>query len=510
MIRVAMMLLLGIPTAFANWNFTIQGPDKLSMQNITEQDVSFTKIIPEKDFQLQKKLGAPEIPVKSFLVSGKATDIKVQIDTILGKRIENFYPYPAQKEKCRCPEDEKYQFSYSPSSYQQRGTKPTIKYLGSFRGKDVSQVVVPLAAFDYYNKSLQLFSEVKVSINKAPFKAPLASNKKYLIVGSDELINASEAFIRWKQDHGFQVFTARISRLANTKNLVKDIIQDYYDREKISFVLFLGDELGLPMFMRYTAGGETPSDLPYFLLEPENPDDHVADVFYGRIPFNDSEQVRLSLEKSIRYEQESYYAKKQSNSIGIASNEGTAPSDDEYVRNILQEFEKIGFKSNYLFQNDPLSNPQQLNILFNEGARWMIYMGHGSGQSWTSMYSSYSVNDISGIDNETKSKPIIIDVACQNGRLLDGYLGTSIFKKWDTSYGVTAFLGGTVNISWHPPAIMATGIASNHVENNYRYLGEAIFSGQFYLAENYEDTEAVIDNWEWYHLQGDPSLNIQY
>jgi hypothetical protein len=511
MIRVAMMLLMGIPTAFAEWNFEINAPSKLSTQNIKEQDVSFTKIIPDfKNFQLSKKRGKPELPVKSFLVAAKAEAISVQIEKDLGGQIDNFYPYPAQKEKCRCPEDEKYKFSYDPQSYQQRTNSVQVKYLGSYRGQDVSQVVIPLAHFDYKNKRLQLFSKVRVSINQNQFLLPKRENKKYLIVGNPQLIDASQEFIQWKQDHGYQVFTANVSSVANTKNMVKDIIQDYYDREKISFVLLLGDELGLPMYQRYTAGGETPSDLDYFLLEPENPDDYIPDVYYGRIPFNDSEQVSLSLQKSIQFEAAAQFEKRQSASIGIASNEGSAPSDDEYVRNILLQFEKMGFPASYFYQDDPLSNPEQLNTRFNAGANWMIYMGHGSGQSWTSMYSSYSVNNISGIDNENQNKPIIIDVACQNGRLLDGYLGTSIFKKWNTSFGVTAFFGGTVNISWHPPAIMATGIATNHVENNFEHLGEAIFSGQFYLAENYESTEAIIDNWEWYHLQGDPSLNIQY
>lgn len=76
--------------------------------------------------------------------------------------------------------------------------------------------------------------------------------------------------------------------------------------------------------------------------------------------------------------------------------------------------------------------------------------------------------------------------------------------------GAVAYYGGSVNISWHPPAIMAQGIAFEHMDKNFHYLGEALMAGQLYLAQKWNNKEDLVDNWEWFHLQGDPSLGVHY
>jgi hypothetical protein len=78
-----------------------------------------------------------------------------------------------------------------------------------------------------------------------------------------------------------------------------------------------------------------------------------------------------------------------------------------------------------------------------------------------------------------------------------------------SAFGAVAYYGGSVNISWHPPAIMARGIAFEQLDKKFHHLGEALLAGQMYLAANWNNQEQVIDNFEWYHLQGDPGLNLQ-
>ena len=72
--------------------------------------------------------------------------------------------------------------------------------------------------------------------------------------------------------------------------------------------------------------------------------------------------------------------------------------------------------------------------------------------------------------------------------------------------GARAYYGGNVDISWHPPAVMAVGIGKARAQADYKYLGQVLLAGQLYLLETYEDLPAAIENLTWYHLQGDPSL----
>ena len=56
-----------------------------------------------------------------------------------------------------------------------------------------------------------------------------------------------------------------------------------------------------------------------------------------------------------------------------------------------------------------------------------------------------------------KTNPIVIDVACQNGKFNGrGYIGETMIsghQKYDYKNGAAAYIGGSVDISWDPPAI---------------------------------------------------------
>ena len=47
--------------------------------------------------------------------------------------------------------------------------------------------------------------------------------------------------------------------------------------------------------------------------------------------------------------------------------------------------------------------------------------------------------------------------------------------------GATAYYGGSVDISWHPPAIMAVGINRALAKKEAKTLGEILLLGQLYF-----------------------------
>ena len=110
-------------------------------------------------------------------------------------------------------------------------------------------------------------------------------------------------------------------------------------------------------------------------------------------------------------------------------------------------------------------------------------------------------------------KPIIIDAACENGSFL--YTGTKLGERFMNSTnggaptGAVAYYGGSVSISWDPPAIMSIGINKMIVQNKIIHLGEALLAGQMYLSKNHSNQAEVIENFRWYHLFGDPSMRIR-
>lgn len=143
---------------------------------------------------------------------------------------------------------------------------------------------------------------------------------------------------------------------------------------------------------------------------------------------------------------------------------------------------------------------------------WVTYIGHGSGTDWPSFGTTYNIPAIRELRNAGAVKPVWIDVACLNGGLEPGAAGASLVSAVDPSgagTGVSAYVGGTVLISWHPPAIFARGVAFQLASMPNPTLGDAIQAGQRYLTENFSDQLEIASNQRWYHLQGDPSLRLR-
>ncbi len=471
-------------------------------------------------FQNTQVVGRASLPVKTWILVGKPEDITVTVDVQRRQVLKNTIPFPTQEQPCRCVTDKKISFafdaaSYAPSRSGQRADQYTMTYLGAYKGHSITQLNVPLAHFDAATNEVVLDTGVTVTHNTTEFSLQNEDLKNYLIIVPDALASGLDDFRVWKQSLGYNVVVEKLSSPNTTTQAVAQIIQDYYSRKQADFVMIIGDSKTVPMFQVKTSGdAKTPSDLKYFLMDGAT--DLIPDIYSSRIVANNANDVKIKLAKAIEFEKHSFIDANGLNTIiGIASNEGNSPSDDEYVKNIEAQFQqKMNFKSVHFYQNDKKSNPTELNKTLSAGAVWLTYLGHGSGTSWPSMNKEYSMSSFSGIKNKDTVKPIVIDVACMNGRLESNYLGTSFINVLgltpNDAFGAAAYLGGSVNISWHPPAIMATGIAIEHSAKNFSHLGQAILAGQLYLAGNWSNPTEVMDNLEWYHLQGDPGMNIHF
>lgn len=470
-------------------------------------------------FQNTQEVGRASLPVKTYLLVGQPGDINVDIQVQRSQVFKNVIPYPTQEQPCRCVTDKKISFAIDAAAYaptRQAGVEQfTMTHLGAYKGQPITQLNVKLAHFDAATNEVILNTGVTVSYNTTEFSLQNENLKNYLIIVPQALASGLEDFVAWKQSQGYNVVIETLSSPNTTIAAVSTMVKDYYNRQQADFVMIIGDDKTVPMNMVKTTGdSKTPSDLKYFLMDGAT--DLIPDVYSSRIVATTAADVKMKLAKAIEFEQRSFVdAKGMSTNIGIASNEGSNPSDDEYVKNIEKQFEqRMNFKSVHFQQDDRKSTPTELNKALSAGAVWMTYLGHGSGTSWPSMYKEYDMESFRDVRNKDTVKPIVIDVACMNGRLSSGFLGSAFINVFGSNptdaFGAAAYLGGSVNIAWHPPALMATGIAMEHSSKNFSHLGQAILAGQLYLAGNWSNASDVMDNLEWYHLQGDPGMNIHF
>ncbi|MGE0634006.1 MAG: C25 family cysteine peptidase [Pseudobdellovibrionaceae bacterium] len=460
--------------------------------------------------ELNKHVGTPELPVRSLLLQGRPGDIKVQMKTTKLETFAGLKPMPVQSQPCRCDVPEK-PFRFNAQSYE-TSSAYTLKYLGAFRGTPITRLDINLAYYDAKANSTVFRTETEFAYDAPVYSFESREYSDYLIIAPASLVEGVNKFADWKRSRGNTVHIETLAAPNNTLAGISAMVKSYYTDKGVDFVIFVGDESTIPMFQVDTSGSSrTPTDLKHFTMD--GADDHVPDMFYSRIVATSAIQAEFILSKAIEFEQKSFENMSGLKSmIGIASNEGYNPSDDEYVTSIENKFKSaLGIEATHYKQNNSNSKPSELNKSFDNGAVWLTYLGHGSGTSWPSMYQTYTTSHVRGMSNNTSVKPVIIDVACMNGKITSSYLGSSFMKTDSRSpFGAVAYLGGTVNISWHPPAVMARGIAYEHIDKKFKHLGEAILAGQLYLAANWNDEEDVIDNFEWYHLQGDPGMNIEF
>lgn len=484
--------------------------EDIQTQRVSHARGEFVKV-QVKGFESSKQVGTPELPVKSFLVVGQPKDIQVQLNISVTERTIGVKPFPVQPQLCRCANDRNIQFTLNERAYKNSGKGYSISYLGAFRGTPVSRIDVALAKYEARSNSVIFHREMSLT-HSAPvynFEASQNEYKDYLIITPESLSAGITEFVDWKKSQGYNVITESLKKEDISLSNISAIIKKHYKDSGSDFVILIGDDQTIPMYKASTSGGSTPSDLKYFTMDDAN--DYIPDMFYGRIAATTDKDVSIRLQKAIEFDKQAYKnLAGLKHVVGIASNEGSSPSDNEYIKSIESKLETtFGFTTTHLYQNDSKSNPKELNSRLSSGASWLFYMGHGSGTSWPSMYKSYSTYDIANIINLESVKPVIIDVACMNGRVSSGYLGTTFAGvENENALGSAAYYGGTVNISWHPPAVMARGIAFEHATKNFRHLGEALLAGQMYLAANWNSNNDVIDNFEWYHLQGDPGMII--
>ncbi len=340
---------------------------------------------------------------------------------------------------------------------------------------------------------------------------PLLAPETMVVISADSLMASVEPLVEWKRQKGLRVEHYSASEAGTTKEGIQAFVQARYNAlpRKPSFLLLVGNKATLPGFREKTAQGYAASDYSYTLLEGG---DALPDILQGRLLANSKAEVDTQVARWIAYEKSprgSWY----SNATTIASDEGTNPSDEGYAAQISEALSGHSYRSvDQFFQRSGSATAFNLVSALELGRSWVAYFGHGSGYDWSSMNDEFSVDQIAELKNFAQL-PFVVDVACQNGSWMD--IDGNFGKAWVSTQqngaaaGAIAYLGGSVNISWHEPATMSVGIAKYHFQRMARSVGASVFAGQIYLMEQMGVASNTLDNLKWFNLFGDPSLTLR-
>lgn len=450
--------------------------------------------------------------------------------------IENIMMRPAQ-ERFRCSISTR-SFSFNKALYDSKGLYPkqnvNVEKLGILHGIVLWRIAVQPMQVDLAKKSLIVTHRLRVKVNmtgaarlarelpegilslvdtvsQSSFSNQIAPKGNHLlIVTAEALKEVLTPLIEVKEKKGYTVTVKTFNELGGSKEKTLAFIKSFYKRNRASFshLLMVGDKNSNPGYMESTSKGSAASDMRYALLEGN---DYVPDVLYGRLLASTIEEAKTQVERWTEHEAHPETGSFTGYATTIASNEGSSPSDVEYARQIGTHL-KNGFYTHVdeFFQGQGTATAQNIITALDEGRSWLSYIGHGSGTSWGSTNGNFSNSTIATLKNTRL--PTIIDVACDNGSWVNE--SKPFGKAWMIQQyngkpaGALAYYGGSVSISWDPPAVMSVGIAKAHGTDKLKSIGALVVAGQLHLQKQIGAKKSAIDNLKWYNLFGDPSLDL--
>ncbi len=485
--------------------------------------------------------GLPNVPTAGSLIAVPAGfDISLEKVDERQQIVEEVIVEPAQR-RFRCGPSSNEGFEFNRGVYEGASTFPEtnlkLEEVGNFHGVRLVRVGFYPVRFQPSQRRVVVNPEMLVRVNftqtrdAAPSVIPASlyqmlrssvANGNGLgssvrprrgpevmwVVTADGLKSTIADLVAWKRAKGLVVDVMTVTETGSKKEDIKKFLKAKYDAASVkpTYLLMVGNKDTAPAYKESTASGAAATDWTYATI---GTDEKIPAMFYGRLLADNADEAKLQASRWISYEKTPDKGNWYPQATTIASSEGSNPSDKEYAEQIQAALKAGTYtKADGFYQADKTATAANIKGSVNEGRSWMAYFGHGSGTSWGSTNDSFGNAQVGELANGTRL-PVIIDVACQNGSWIN--LSKCFGKAWVTqpTSGAVAFYGGSVNISWHEPAVMSVGVAKNHFEKKITSLGGSVLAGQLYLFEKMGTGNNTLDNLKWYNLFGDPSMTIR-
>jgi len=389
-----------------------------------------------------------------------------------------------------------------------------------------------------------------------------------VIITDGYFVDTVQALVNHKNVRGIQTFVQTTEEIyreypgVDEMEKIKNFIKVSIEEQSVDFVLLIGSIQHVPA--RYTNiyysddfGYPTPtqwmfpSDFYYADIYDANGSfsswdsngngvfaeydwdgnfdriDFSPDVYVGRLPCNDNEELEVIIQKIIDYETNEAWSQQWFTNI-VCIGGDSLPGDEEnidegeYVQQHVIEILEGFIPRRIWASNGLLRSASNINDAINEGAGFVFFNGHGLHNMWATHphnsnqwipQGSYTLEDIDSLTNQDRL-PIIISDACYHCEYdsYDDCFAWSFVRN--PKGGAIAFIGGSdTDLGYPGTAIIQKGIERLCLEISNRYMQSCLFLGHLIgdAIDRYTDDEmnevdmlTVLQN----HLFGDPSLRI--
>ncbi len=384
---------------------------------------------------------------------------------------------------------------------------------------------------------------------KEPMARPLASGANradYLIIYHPDFRNAIQPLVAHRTQQGYRVLAVSTQEIYDEFGygmMSAEAIHDFlayayttWQRPAPSMVVLVGDgtydmrhylatsgDTYLPPYLAMVdlSLGETAADNRFVTLTQG---DILPDMHIGRLPANTPEEVTTMVNKIVIYENTSPGATWTQNILFVTDNlEGGGGNfyelsdaiadgylDPPYntVKLIPEDYQRIKLYLDLTCNSGESCRQSMANVLNNNGALFVSYIGHGTKTYWASER-IWDINAVEQLHNGPKY-PIMLPMTCN-----EGYFQEADRHAQSASEASVRLPGHGAVASWAPTGF---GLSTGHdylergffqgiFHQDIHEMGPATTHGKLYLAANaapgkYDD---LIDT---FLLLGDPGLRL--
>jgi hypothetical protein len=562
-------------------NYSVSEAD---VENINNNDDQYFRLSIPGHFPTSDP-GQPELPVMSRMLSfPEGYEYKIVISNVKSsvikpsaKKIKGIL-YPAQVSENKSFQEQKHEFKIDKKVYSEDGTIKAdtvkIEYQGTIRNRKIYNLIISPARYTPHLNIIELITSMKIEIlfNKnvsqsksaqyesLPFIKSIDTNitefnpldiipgysespVKMIILTDTSFRKQLAPLIKWKTQKGLSIQTLyRGNKLAGySYTELRDTIKKIYkstppDEVPPEYLLIVGNVSKIPYY-----GNSNVTDNYYG--EFDGGDDYLPEMFIGRLPVSDTNQLKSVINKIIQYEKFQFLPDNRFYTKAFVT-AGNAPSFANQMNgqvkyaidNYLNINNGITEKHFYYPQSTAFTVIDSIKKIINSGVSFINYSGHANANGWLFYQdeSKYylSAAEISELSNKYMY-PFIISNACKTADFsilpATGYPYSSFGNEMVTNNekGAIGFIGCSSNSFWNEDYYWAVGAGTPSANPSYTNTGLGAYDRLFHTHKespsewyytmgqiNYAGNLAVSSStsqwkkyyWETYNLIGDPSL----
>ena len=382
----------------------------------------------------------------------------------------------------------------------------TIEVTIDFPGADISET---RRALDRYSNGRFAVVAADMFINHAAFVSrydiPLPIG--YLIVCYDSFTDEIAPLAAWKEQKGYHTTVVSTSDIpgGNTKDNIKDYIQDAYDSWAVppTFVLLVGDTPQISHWVG-TQTNNPSTDLYYVTMDGSS--DWLPDMWIGRFSCTTGDQVTNLVNKTVDYERFNLtsgtsWIKK---AVFMASNDNYTVTEGTHDYVIRQYLDPAGYYSQRLYCHTYNATTAQVSAAFNDGRSLGIFSGHGDITYWADG-PQFTASNVNALTN-TDMLPLVHSYSCLTGQFSSSCFGETWTNASDK--GAVVFWGSSVTSYWDQDDVLEKGAFKACFVEDYTWACGISHRALYWVYDYYSGGGSTRRYYEMYNILGDPSLEI--